>query len=213
MSDTSLNRYLGQGDDAAEAAYTPVPVTGTTPEQAVLYVNSEDPANPRLDWWDGADFVPVVVTSAGTGYLQYQDQEAQNTNGGTFTSGAWRTRVLNTEVSDSGGHGTLSSNQITLDAGTYICSAVAPAFACDRHQLRLQNVTDAATVLLGSSLNTSSTATSQLGLAVLSGKFTIGASKALELQHQCQTTSATFGFGVAANFATEIYASIEFWKV
>lgn len=76
MSDTSLNRYLGQGDDAAEAAYTPVPVTGTTPEQAVLYVNDQDPANPRIDWWDGANFVSTQGAGGGT-----------VTNTGTLTSG------------------------------------------------------------------------------------------------------------------------------
>lgn len=30
-----------------------------------------------------------------------QDQKAQNTDGGTFTSGAWRTRDLNTKVTDT----------------------------------------------------------------------------------------------------------------
>lgn len=73
MSDTSLNRYVAQGDDAAEAAFTPNPVTGTTPEQAVLFVNDEDPTTPLLKWWDGANFVDVsggggsgTVTNTGT---------------------------------------------------------------------------------------------------------------------------------------------------
>lgn len=101
MSDTSLNRYLGQGDDAAEGAYTPVPVTGTTPEQAVLYVNNEDPANPRIDWWDGANFVStqggggggVVVqvvntqtgaVATGTTTIPLDDSIPQNTEGDEY---------------------------------------------------------------------------------------------------------------------------------
>ncbi len=283
MSDTSLNRYLGQGDDAAEAAYTPVPVTGTTPEQAVLYVNEEDPTQPELKWWDGANFVPFVVAGAGTvtntgaltlntlvvgngttdikiattgtgiltalgtnvgsagapvvqngalgtptsgtltsaivgsatAYLNYQDQKAQNTDGGTFTSGAWRTRVLTTEVSDVGGYGTLASNQMTLAAGTYLVSAFAPAFGVDRHQLRLQNVTDTATLVTGQVAFSANSAGSPFNqdVAVLRGIFTVGASKALELQHQGQTTETTNGFGIACNFTTEVYAVVELWKL
>lgn len=73
MSDTALNRYVAQGDDAAEAGYTPDPVTGVTPEQAVLFVNDEDPTTPLLKWWDGLTFVEVgggggsgTVTNTGT---------------------------------------------------------------------------------------------------------------------------------------------------
>ncbi len=153
--------------------------------------------------------------SAGSGsepYLHYREQQTQNTNGGTFTSGAWRTRVLNTEVTDTDNLGSLSSNQITLAAGTYRVSAIAPAFACDRHQLRLYNVTDSTVLVLGQSENTSSSGTTHTGTAHLHGVFTVGASKAIELQHQCQTTSATYGLGVGANFTTEVFAIVELWQ-
>lgn len=66
MSDTALNKYLAQGDDAAEAAFTPDPVTGTTPDQAVLFVNDEDPVNPALKWWDGANFIALGGGGSGT---------------------------------------------------------------------------------------------------------------------------------------------------
>src|SRR6185503_4616539 len=91
-------------------------------------------------------------------YLNYQDQKIQNTAGGTFTSGAWRTRTLNTEAADTGSYGTLASNQITLTAGTYIIRASAPAYRVNSHILRLQNVTAAATVLGGQSAFAHSTA-------------------------------------------------------
>lgn len=79
MSDTSLNKYLAQGDDAAEAGFTPDPTTGTTPEQAVLFVNSENPAAPALKWWDGSAFVDVAGGGGGGGNVNA---------GGTLTSGA-----------------------------------------------------------------------------------------------------------------------------
>jgi hypothetical protein len=71
MSDTSLNKYLGQGNDAAQAAFTPNPVTGVTPEQAVLFVNDQAPASPVVKWWNGAAWVSVsgasgTVTTTGS---------------------------------------------------------------------------------------------------------------------------------------------------
>ncbi len=153
------------------------------------------------------------ATAAVQNYLQYRDEQAQNTAGGTFTTGAWRTRVLNTEVSDVGGHGSLASNQITLAAGTYLIDATAPAFNTQRHQLRLQNVTDATTILIGQSDWAFEGVSGVQTAAQLRGIFTVAASKALELQHQSQRTQATNGFGEAANFTTEVYAVVELWKI
>lgn len=73
MSDTSLNRFVGEGDDAQEAAFTPSPPTPASgPDSACLFVNKEAPASPILKWWDGSAFQPVgggganAVTAAGT---------------------------------------------------------------------------------------------------------------------------------------------------
>lgn len=156
------------------------------------------------------------ATAAVQNYLQYRDQQTANTQGGTFTSGAWRTRVLNTEVTDVGGFGSLSSNQITLSSGTYRIFATAPAFDVNRHKARLQNVTDGATVLIGSSEYAYAGAGSDgsQSSSTISGIFTIAASKALEVQHQCQTTRANQGFGVESNFGVvEVYTVVELWKI
>jgi hypothetical protein len=155
-----------------------------------------------------ADVVAAVVSA----YLQYRDQKAQNTAGGTFTSGAWQTRTLNTEVSDAGGHGTLASNQITLAAGTYLVRASAPGWFCTQHQARLQNITDTATLLVGTCEYSASSTGAQTRSEV-HGQFTLASAKVIELQHQCQTTKATDGFGVPSNFTTEVYAVVELWKI
>jgi hypothetical protein len=155
------------------------------------------------------------LTNISAAYVNLQDQKAQNTAGGTFTAGAWQTRVLNTEVSDVGGLCSLASNQFTLAAGTYTIHASAPAYLVNaRHQLRLQNVTDTTTLLVGNS-NYAPTITANVVQtnALLRGIFTIAAGKALELQHQCQATEAADGFGVPSNFTTEVYAVVELWKV
>jgi hypothetical protein len=139
------------------------------------------------------------------------DQKAQNTAGGTFTSGAWQTRVINTEIADTGNNCTIASNQITLLAGTYRFLIVAPAFEVDRHQARLQNITDAATVALGTCCYAPAAYNGHT-LSVIQGRVTIAATKTFEIQHQCGATMATSGFGLENNFSTEVYTSAIFWK-
>lgn len=146
-------------------------------------------------------------------YILIRDEKAAGTEGGGFTSGAWQTRTLNTEVSDAGSHATLAANQITLASGTYECRISCQALLVADHQARLYNVTDTATILEGTSEQapTGATASSR---SVIVGRFVIGASKALEVQHRCSTTRATDGFGGAANFGEkEVYTVAEFWKV
>ena len=47
-------------------------------------------------------------------YALIADQKAQGTISGSFTSGDWRTRDLNTELSDADDIVSISSNQFTL---------------------------------------------------------------------------------------------------
>lgn len=133
-----------------------------------------------------------------------EDQKSQNTAGGTFTSGADRTRTLNTEVSDLAGIVTLSSNQFTLGAGSYYVEWSAPAFAVSSHQSFLYNVTDSSEVKRGTtelSGGASDPSTTSIGSAIV----VISGSKAFEIRHRCFSTRATDGFGSASNFGTEVY--------
>ena len=161
--------------------------------------------------YDATDFV-LLTAPVGEDYIQVRDDKASGTDGGTFTSGAWRTRDLNTEKADTGAHASVAANQITLAAGTYRFRASAPARGVSLHKLRLQNVTDAATIEVGVSVRQEST-DADVGLAFVSGRFTISASKVLELQHRCSNSTSTDGFGAACGFGVvEVYAEIEFWK-
>lgn len=146
-------------------------------------------------------------------YILVQDQKAQNTVSGTFTLGDWRTRDLNTEVTDTGGHASVASNQITLAAGTYRVRATAPTYQVQNNQLRLQNITDGTTLVTGQVARDGAAGAEAGSIAVLVGQFTIAAQKVIELQHRGTQTSTNNGFGVRCNFTTEIYASIELWKV
>ena len=147
------------------------------------------------------------------GYVSVEDQKSANTAGGTATSGAWRTRVLNTEVSDSDALASLSSNQVTLEAGTYLCRARAPGYQVYHHQIRLRDITASSTLLLGSNARSSTTDDTQTD-SFLSGKITLTVPTILELQHQVSTTKATYGFGIPINLGgTEVYSTLEFFKL
>lgn len=119
--------------------------------------------------------------------------------------------VLNTEVADADNLASLASNQITLEAGTYRCYASCPAQMVKNHQARLYNISDSEVILTGTSeySNYDYPGCSHSNIV---GRFTIAAQKIIEVQHRCNTTRNTNGFGTAANFGTEIYASIELWK-
>lgn len=143
------------------------------------------------------------------------DQKASNTSGGTFTSGAWRTRDLNTTIGTNTISGSsLASNQFTLPSGTYRIFASAPSYMVDRNKLKIRNITDSTDTLIGESQFCYSVY-NVAGDAFVYGKFTISAQKTFELQHRCGTTnSAGNGFGVESNFGVnEIYAQVWLWKL
>lgn len=163
----------------------------------------------REGWVVGAEYDGVGYAPAyqPRGTIILEDQKSSGTAGGTFTSGAWRTRTLNTEVTDTGGMCSLASNQFTLDAGTYEIEASAPAGAVNRHQIRLQNITDTTTDGTGTSEFNAAASAIQTR-SHLRVRITIASAKAFEIQHQCETTSATNGFGVPGSFGTEVFTTV-----
>ncbi len=157
------------------------------------------------------------ITGTGLGkfasYAIIADQKAYDANGGTFTSGDWRTRDLNTELADPDGIVSISSNQFTLQAGTYFIRATAPAYKTDRSLMKLQNITDA--TLVGVSIpNYLANNVGIQGEAKLSVRFTISGAKTFEIQHKAATTQNTYGFGIAhdENGYNSIYTIVEIFK-
>lgn len=156
----------------------------------------------------------AVLASAAKAFqaqlLHVADVKAQNTDSGAFTAGAWQTRVLNTTLTNEIG-ASLAANQITLLAGTYYIEATAPAIFVDQHRLRLQNITDGTTALLGPTIQNPTGTSSE---ATLKGRLVaIAATKVFELQHRCQTTRLTDGFGPKSNWDAEKFAEAMIWKV
>ena len=140
------------------------------------------------------------------------DQKAQNTHAGTFTSGAWRTRDLNTEISDADGIVAIASNQFTLGAGTYLIEWAAPGCRCNTHVARLFDITGDAAVQLGKNAFADTSVDGDQTDATGSARVTITANNTYEIQHQCTSTSNTFGLGLAHNLGAEIYTVVKIFK-
>jgi len=156
-------------------------------------------------------------TFAASNYPQhaiFNETQANNTMGGTFTQGSYIKRTLNTTVVNTITGCTLSSSVISLPAGTYQVLARAGAFMTQRHKCRLQNTSDATTIALGQNAISDTSAGQASTFSLLQTEFTLAGTKNIELQHRCQTTRATDGFGSACNFSDdEIYTTIEIVKL
>lgn len=156
---------------------------------------------------------------AGTGnpfggqLFHCRDEKANTTAGGTFTAGIWQTRILNTVKTNEISGASLSSNRITLPAGTYWIDAVAPCVQVGKSKAALFNVTDASFTITGDN-GANDTTIGWVAKNLVRGRFTIAAPKAFELQHICTSTQATQGFGAAASSGlVEVYAEVLIWKV
>lgn len=167
-------------------------------------------------WGEVTNSVLATAAKAFQGSLLHvQDQKTSGTNGGTFTSGAWRTRDLNTTLTNEISGASLGSNVITLPAGTYFVIGRAPAFGVSRHSIRLYNTTDGAALLYGAPAYEASS--TDYGYSHITGRFTIAGSKNITLQHICQGTVSSNGFGVAVgsiiSVPNEVYSDLMIWKV
>ena len=159
----------------------------------------------------------VTFPAGGTGnpisIAILADQKSSGTHGGTFTAGAWRTRDLNTEISDPDGIVSISSNQFTLAAGTYLIEYSAPGYDTDSHQTALYDITGSAYLNYGTSEHSGS------GDATVSrsfGKFihTITSANVYEIRHYAETTRSSSGFGIAlSNSNVQTYTMVTITKL
>ena len=158
------------------------------------------------------------VTGVGkfASYAILVDQKTSGTNGGSFTSGDWRTRDLNTETTDEDGIVSLSSNQFTLGAGSYLIQYFAPACQANSHQARLYNITDSSEASLGSTeyAGTGSNMPQTTSYGYI--RLTLTGNKVFELQHRCSSTINNYGMGVGSaggfNWGTTKFATVVIYK-
>lgn len=168
--------------------------------------------------YDGTNFrkhdtsAPTVIGSAAPDMI-VRDEKAANTAGGTFTSGAFQQRTLNTAVRNVISGASTGSNLFSLPAGTYYVEWEAPAYKVVKHQTRLLNATDATVVETGTTAYTAA-ADDVMSVSRGGAVFTLSTLKSFQIDHQSSATRATDGFGIAANVgAKEVYTWVNVWKV
>lgn len=111
-----------------------------------------------------------------------------------FTAGARRTVRLDTEDYDADGIASLASNQVTLAAGTYEALWYVTTIDVNSMQSWLHNATDTTDISIGDTSEANDVdadGSYSHGRAI----FTLGSSKAIEVQAQCQTTEASANLG------------------
>lgn len=153
-----------------------------------------------------------AVDNFSTKYLIASDVKSAGTNGGSYSSGAPVTRTLNTITNNISG-ASLSSNTISLPAGTYYIQASVPGFNTGNIKSWLKNTSDNTTALTG----TSEWSTNGTGTQVRShivGVVAIGAPKNFQVLYQ-SSGSDTLGLGVSSNLSglSEVYTIIQVWKI
>lgn len=153
-------------------------------------------------------------------YLEYAWVTAPNAAGQSINANQITTLTIDTEVADTGNFGSISSNQITLAAGTYEFEAnthgSALGISGGAGTLALYNISDSSYVSRGSS---QSGASDNCDNPILKGRFTITAQKTFDLRyynanlttHIKNTTNNATSTISTAN--AEQRTTIKLWKV
>ncbi|MBX3575961.1 MAG: DUF2793 domain-containing protein [Rhizobiaceae bacterium] len=156
---------------------------------------------------------PGTVFDVGAKLIAHaRDVKTSGTDGGTFTSGARRTRDLNTLTQVVANVVSLSSNQLTIAAGSYAFRWSCPAYRVGGHRSFLRDVTNGADLGVGSSETsaaTDATQTRSLGFATA----TLAGATVVRLEHRSQQTLSTSGFGLSSGIADEVYSTVEVWRI
>ena len=151
----------------------------------------------------------------GTAVAVLREKLSHASNGGTFTSGADRVRVLNTEEHDGESFCTLdtSTGEFTLPAGTYLIYFAATAFDVNNHRAKI--VTDGGTDKIFANNIRCAAADATQNASTGFGVVTNAATEGYFLKHRCQSTKSTSGFGQDADFGTEeeFYATVIIWRM
>ena len=151
----------------------------------------------------------TVPESGKLDLLHVQDEKGTTTHGGSASANTDNIRDLNTVKTNEITGASLSSNQITLPAGTYFVEAWASGLAVDHHRAFLYNVTDSDIEVLGMQIFNSAFNTLTSAFSPVYGRFTITGTKVFELRHRTQGAKADIGLGHYMNDTrSSIYSTV-----
>ena len=164
---------------------------------------------------NNGDGVSLKRVGVGTAVAILREKQAHATDAGTFTNGADRVRVLNTEEHDGESFCTLdtSTGEFELPAGTYLMFFQAGGFDIGVHRTKI--VTDGGTDKLFGNNVYSHTSYPNVQMSHGFGVVTNASSEGYFLKHRCSTSKSSTGLGRDANFASEeeFYAQVVIWRM
>lgn len=152
----------------------------------------------------------IVNNKVASQIAVVRDVKPSGTDGGTFTSGSWQIRDLNDLRGDSSFITIDGSTTFTLDSGIYEISASAPARAVAEHQIRLFNITDNFSEIVGKSIR------SELAdpPSTLNSVIRIDSQKTFRIEHRCSNSSgASVARGTGVNWGENVYTQVRIQKL
>ena len=152
-------------------------------------------------------------------YAIIADRKSYTTDGGSISANTWTVRDLNTEIADPDSIVSISSNQFTLGAGTYLIKWRCPGLRIQEFNTALYNVSDSAYTAFGESAysyNSDGDTSYGEGMA----RVTISGTKTFDIRMICNTGAGATALGRGAdnmsNFNTaggqETYTTVQIYK-
>lgn len=182
-----------------------------------LVLPSTAPSNGKALITDGSG--NLSFGSAGVfGSALFHIQNEHATNQSTSIGTSYTDFIFNTVKTNEITGASLSSNEVTLPAGTYFADIMICTARCNAFVSRLYNTTDSSLVLEGQLSYNAASATNNIN-SFIRGRFTISAEKTFKIQAAAQTAASTYGQGYSQSSSSLNETTIWmnrmalFWKV
>ena len=173
-----------------------------------------DKVNDNLTYLkDSIDNLEIPTPKFEGSLLHIQDQKASGTGGGSFANSSWQTRVLNTVLTNEITGASLSSDTITLPAGTYFCEGWATAYYCNLNKAKLRKTNGTATDILIGSSEVAGASIGFTSKSHISGRFELTEESTIILQHYCNTEGGSYGLATSITGVVEVYSDIKIWQI
>lgn len=159
----------------------------------------------------GSD-VSMLHGQSITGFMHVVDERSSGSHGGSNATGT-ATRVLNTIKTNTISGANLSSNRVTLPAGTYIIDAKCMVFRTVRARALLYNYTTSSYIMSGLSINPATSGASSVELPVKT-MVTFSTTTQVELRNYNSNSNSIDGYGVnVGDGRSNIYAEMLITKI
>lgn len=189
----------------------------TTPADADQFLITDSAASnvgKSLTWANIKVALAAIFAPAQT-VLWVRDEKSSGTAAAALTATTWNKRELGTTSLNTISGASIASSVISLPSGTYEAAAFATIanLTTDSigHQIRLFNTSDSSLIAKGSSAWIATGTTSGVPSLIMNSRFTIAATKNIELQHW--VGAANPGGRAVSSGTVEVYAEVFIKKV